>query len=80
MRGGCIKVKTIPKTIKLILTAALTLGTVSSMALADESALSSARESTNCQGLPGYSALKSALTTARGQSNGGFNLDMWAML
>jgi uncharacterized protein GlcG (DUF336 family) len=34
--------------------------------------------SRQCAGLPSYSALKSALTQARNQSNGGFNLDMWA--
>jgi uncharacterized protein GlcG (DUF336 family) len=31
-----------------------------------------------CAGLPTHEALKSALTFARNQSNGGFNLDMWA--
>lgn len=31
-----------------------------------------------CQGLPTQAALKAALKTARGQANGGFNLDMWA--
>jgi len=31
-----------------------------------------------CNRLPSYAALKSALTAARNQSNGGFNLDMWA--
>ena len=31
-----------------------------------------------CAGLPGQSVLKSVLTAARQQSNGGFNLDMWA--
>jgi uncharacterized protein GlcG (DUF336 family) len=30
-----------------------------------------------CKGLPTYDALKSALITARNQSNGGFDLDMW---
>ena len=30
-----------------------------------------------CIGLPTYAQLKSALTTARNQKNGGFNLDMW---
>ncbi len=63
--------KTISKTIKLALTGAVALGMASTVALAGD-------EAVNCQGLPGYSALKSALTTARGQSNGGFNLDMWA--
>lgn len=31
-----------------------------------------------CAGLPSWSDLKSALTDARNQLNGGFNLDMWA--
>jgi len=31
-----------------------------------------------CQGLPGHNQLQSALSAARNQSNGGFNLDMWA--
>lgn len=31
-----------------------------------------------CNQLPSYSALKAALTAARLQMNGGFNLDMWA--
>src|SRR5437763_845839 len=31
-----------------------------------------------CAGLPGQGALKNALTLARNQANGGFNLDMWA--
>lgn len=31
-----------------------------------------------CNGLPSHTALKSALTAARNQTNGGFNLDMWA--
>jgi len=30
-----------------------------------------------CSGLPSQTALKNALTLARGQPNGGFNLDMW---
>ncbi len=30
-----------------------------------------------CAGLPSQAALKNALTAARDQSNGGFNLDMW---
>jgi uncharacterized protein GlcG (DUF336 family) len=30
-----------------------------------------------CKGLPTHSQLKSALTGARSQMNGGFNLDMW---
>ena len=31
-----------------------------------------------CAGLPSHSALRNALTSARNQQNGGFNLDMWA--
>jgi uncharacterized protein GlcG (DUF336 family) len=34
----------------------------------------------SCVGLPSYSALKAALTAARNQSNGGFNLDMWGTI
>ena len=30
-----------------------------------------------CAGLPGHSALRSALVTARNQDNGGYDLDMW---
>lgn len=30
-----------------------------------------------CSGLPSHTALKEALTAARNQPNGGFNLDMW---
>jgi len=33
--------------------------------------------SKQCAGLPGQTALRSALTAARQQANGGFNLDMW---
>lgn len=32
----------------------------------------------NCEGLPDHETLKKALVAARGQDNGGFNLDMWA--
>src|SRR5947209_4262656 len=32
----------------------------------------------DCNGLPSWSQLRSALIAARNQSNGGFNLDMWA--
>src|SRR5215469_2620212 len=30
-----------------------------------------------CRDLPTHSQLKAALTSARNQANGGFNLDMW---
>lgn len=32
----------------------------------------------DCKGLPSHAALHAALTAARGQANGGFDLDMWA--
>src|SRR5256884_7876439 len=37
-----------------------------------------AEDSGQCAGLPSQGALKNALTLARHQANGGFNLDMWA--
>ena len=40
-------------------------------------AASDAPVASACAGLPTQAALKSALTAARHQSNGGFNLDMW---
>jgi uncharacterized protein GlcG (DUF336 family) len=36
--------------------------------------------SNNCGALPKHAVLKQALTTARNQSNGGFNLDMWGTI
>ncbi len=33
-----------------------------------------------CQGLPGYDALKKALSAARNDSNGGLNNDMWGAI
>lgn len=60
---------------------ALTVTIVSSLAIgnafaADEASRES--HSNECRKLPGYPALKEALTAARLQPNGGFNLDMWA--
>src|SRR5437870_12917536 len=37
-----------------------------------------AQDTEQCGGLPSQGALKNALTLARDQANGGFNLDMWA--
>ncbi|GFE79896.1 hypothetical protein GCM10011487_18960 [Steroidobacter agaridevorans] len=34
-------------------------------------------QGSSCAALPSYSQLKTALTAAREQANGGFNLDMW---
>jgi uncharacterized protein GlcG (DUF336 family) len=57
---------------------ALTMTIVSPLAIGNASAADEAsRESNECRGLPSYSELKEALTAARLQPNGGFNLDMW---
>ena len=37
-----------------------------------------AEDTAACAGLPPWGQLKGALTAARNQANGGFNLDMWA--
>jgi uncharacterized protein GlcG (DUF336 family) len=50
------------------------LAAVSSVALADSD---HSKEKNSCVGLPSHAALKTALTTARHQGNGGFDLDMW---
>src|SRR5258706_14552457 len=41
---------------------------------------SRAASDNDCSQLPSYSALKSALSTARGAANGGFDLDMWGTI
>jgi uncharacterized protein GlcG (DUF336 family) len=41
---------------------------------------SSALAADPCAGLPTHAQLKAALVAARGQDNGGFNLDMWGTL
>ncbi len=61
--------KQIQKAGKIVIAAALALCAGSAALYADDAP--------NCQGLPTYTTLKAALTAARGQSNGGFNLDMW---
>lgn len=38
---------------------------------------SAAKSISQCRNLPGHTQLRQALTDARQQSNGGFNLDMW---
>src|SRR4029079_9172705 len=40
----------------------------------------SAQSDSGCGGLPSQSDLKQALVTARGDSNGGFGLDMWGSI
>ena len=59
---------------------AFTLTLISPLAIGNVFATNEASHESNsqeCRGLPGYSALKQALTAARQQPNGGFNLDMW---
>ena len=41
-------------------------------------ATESAKSRGDCARLPGFAALRNALTLARNQPNGGFNLNMWA--
>ena len=65
-----------------ILAGAMAATCIASATLAQEAA-SRDNEDTGsvagqCAGLPSHSALRSALTSARHQQNGGFNLDMWA--
>ena len=58
--------------IALLLVSGVTIGmAVSTNSYADQDP---------CSGLPSYTALKSALITARTQNNGGFNLDMWGTI
>jgi len=56
------------------LTVSLALGTTTAMADDQGQGVYWAR----CAGLPDHHALQTALELARAQSNGGFNLDMWA--
>jgi len=54
---------------------------IASAATADETSTTSQDPgsiASQCAGLPSHSALRNALTFARHQANGGFNLDMWA--
>ena len=58
--------------------------TLLAAALISASTIANARSSADaldavsqCTGLPDHAALKAALAFARGQSNGGLNLDMW---
>jgi uncharacterized protein GlcG (DUF336 family) len=59
-----------------MIAASLTLCTAAAMA-GDDNNSDPGSISQQCSGLPSYSALKSALKSARAQMNGGFNLDMW---
>ena len=51
--------------------------TVMQLALVGVFAATSNISFANCDDLPDYDALKTALDAARAESNGGFNLDMW---
>jgi uncharacterized protein GlcG (DUF336 family) len=66
------------RTQKIILGAglSLTLAAGATTALADNQVQSGVPAS--CSGLPDHHILQNALEYARAQSNGGFNLDMWA--
>lgn len=55
--------------------AGLAIGITMGIALADDGNGKSA-----CRALPSYSDLRKALTAARQQGNGGFNLDMWGTI
>jgi uncharacterized protein GlcG (DUF336 family) len=62
-----------------ILVGAVAATWVGSAARADENNNSDPGSlSSQCAGLPSHSALRNALTFARHQANGGFDLDMWA--
>ncbi|MCX7097974.1 MAG: heme-binding protein [Methylococcales bacterium] len=50
------------------------------LALLGSLALVSANSFASCKDLPKYAALKTHLTDARNQANGGFGLDMWATM
>lgn len=52
------------------------LGSTAQTAIADDG--SDQAPASSCADLPSWSDLKAALTSARGQANGGFGLDMWA--
>ncbi len=68
------------KKVALGLGLALGLSAATAMAADSEAVADDAGSlaSSTCSGLPSHSQLKSALEFARAQSNGGFNLDMWA--
>jgi uncharacterized protein GlcG (DUF336 family) len=54
------------------------LGVAAAVAAADRSSDASAVATTGaCAGLPSHDALRSALVSARGLDNGGYDLDMW---
>ena len=54
--------------------------TVSGVLLLGSGASVSAIDGTDCADLPDHAAVRSALTAARGEANGGFDLDMWGTI
>jgi hypothetical protein len=61
-----------------IAAAALTIGAATFLGIGSAGAQeSTADESAGCAGLPTHAQLQTALTAARNQKNGGFDLDMW---
>ncbi len=53
---------------------------VAILALAGVAVAAPQAQENGCAKLPTYDQLKAALTAARGQDNGGFNLDMWGTI
>ena len=68
------------KTLKTIVPASVVLGSIlgATTAMADNQGQGQGVYWASCVGLPDHHVLQSALEYARAQSNGGFNLDMWA--
>src|SRR3984885_195912 len=62
-----------------IAAAALTIGAATCLGIGSAGAQESQGDeaAAGCAGLPSHAQLHAALTAARNQSNGGFNLDMW---
>ena len=52
-------------------------GTLAELTQAMSESMSETMPEGACDGLPSHADLKDALTTTRGEDNGGFNLDMW---
>src|ERR1700675_2348284 len=61
------------RTTKVVLAIGVTLSLATAAAVA-------ADEDHTCAGMPSHQQLRTALEGARAQSNGGFNLDMWATI
>ena len=61
--------------------AALTIGAATCLGMGSAGAQEwSGDEAAECANLPSHAALHAALSAARDQSNGGFNLDMWGTI